>query len=462
MGELKYRKAEEMKGSGVEWIGRIPKEWEIKPLNYFFEENKKKNKRGLEKNVLSLSYGKIVRRDVETNFGLLPASFDTYQIVENGYLIFRLTDLQNDKRSLRVGLVREKGIITSAYLALMSKNININYMYNLYHTYDVQKVYYSMGSGLRQSMAYEDMKKLPTLHPSINEQQKIANFLDIKTAQFDSIISKKELLIEKLEEAKKSLISEVVTGKVKIVDGEMVQRQPEEMKDSGVEWLGMIPKDWNTTKLKYICTTVKGYAFNSSIFRDSGHPVVRASEIKSGTITKNEIFIDKNRVNKYKKVKLFENDIIMSTVGSTPDVKNSAVGQLAKIPSEFDGALLNQNTVIFRITNKLLLINNFLFLSLIGNKFRKFLDLHAHGTANQASLTLKDVFEFPIVLPQVLDQEKIISYLEDNIDRINEIINKTKPQIQKLKEVKQSLISEAVTGKIDLRDWEIIEEGGGQ
>jgi type I restriction enzyme S subunit len=85
----------------------------------------------------------------------------------------------------------------------------------------------------------------------LDEQRKIANFLDIKTAQFDSIIAKKEQLITKLEEAKKSLISEVVTGKVKIVDGQLVPRPPEEMKDSGVEWLGMIPNEWSLPKLKY-------------------------------------------------------------------------------------------------------------------------------------------------------------------------------------------------------------------
>ncbi|WP_235816462.1 restriction endonuclease subunit S [Bacillus massilinigeriensis] len=107
-----------MKDSGVEWIGEIPEHWEVKPLYSLYKENKLKNKRNVITNVLSLSYGKIKRRDVESNYGLLPDSFETYQIIQKDDIVLRLTDLQNDKRSLRVGLVNEEGIITSAYLGL--------------------------------------------------------------------------------------------------------------------------------------------------------------------------------------------------------------------------------------------------------------------------------------------------------------------------------------------------------
>ncbi|MEP7171252.1 MAG: hypothetical protein ABI855_17925, partial [Bacteroidota bacterium] len=100
----------ELKHSGVKWIGEIPEHWEVMPLYGILGERFIKNKEGQEQNVLSLSYGRIVRRNVEDNFGLMPESFNTYQIVVDGNIILRLTDLQNDKRSLRVGLVKEKGI----------------------------------------------------------------------------------------------------------------------------------------------------------------------------------------------------------------------------------------------------------------------------------------------------------------------------------------------------------------
>lgn len=107
--------------SGVEWVGDIPNSWEVRPLFGVAATESRKNETGAEKNVLSLSYGNIINRDVETNFGLLPASFNTYQLVEAGEIILRLTDLQNDKRSLRVGLSRQRGIITSAYLKLIAR-----------------------------------------------------------------------------------------------------------------------------------------------------------------------------------------------------------------------------------------------------------------------------------------------------------------------------------------------------
>ena len=104
----------EMKDSGIEWVGNIPVHWDVRPLYYYFAERKKKNYLGQEQNLLSLSYGKVIRKDINTSEGLLPDSFNGYNIIEPGDIVLRLTDLQNDKRSLRTGLVKEHGIITSA------------------------------------------------------------------------------------------------------------------------------------------------------------------------------------------------------------------------------------------------------------------------------------------------------------------------------------------------------------
>lgn len=108
----------EVKDSGIEWVGSIPTHWRIHPVYYYFGEGKNKNRLGQENNLLSLSYGKIVRKDINSSDGLLPESFNTYNIVEADDIIIRPTDLQNDKRSLRTGLVHERGIITSAYICL--------------------------------------------------------------------------------------------------------------------------------------------------------------------------------------------------------------------------------------------------------------------------------------------------------------------------------------------------------
>ena len=206
-----------MKYSGVDWIGDIPKTWEIKPLFSVCKDNKKKNFGNKIKNVLSLSYGTIKRRDVETNFGLLPVSFETYQILDDGDIVLRLTDLQNDKRSLRVGLVNEQGIITSAYTGLKIDNsINSGYLYNLLHFYDITKIFYGLGSGVRQSMNFSDLKRLPLVIPPINESDKIYNFLNQQTIYFDELIAKSKVQVNLLKEKRQTLITETVTGKIDV------------------------------------------------------------------------------------------------------------------------------------------------------------------------------------------------------------------------------------------------------
>lgn len=211
-----------MKDSGVEWIGEIPEHWEVKPLYSLYKENKLKNKGNENKNVLSLSYGKIKRRDVESNYGLLPDSFETYQILKKDDIILRLTDLQNDKRSLRVGLVNEDGIITNAYLGLKQSNKSASqYTYYLLHSYDLMKVFYGLGSGVRQSMGYTEMKKLPILLPPLEEQLEIIEFLKVKVPENESVIELLKKQIEKLKEYRQSLIYEAVTGKIDVRDMEI-------------------------------------------------------------------------------------------------------------------------------------------------------------------------------------------------------------------------------------------------
>lgn len=203
-----------MKDSGIEWIGEIPSEWKVHMLSQIFYQHKCKNKDLQENNLLSLSYGKIKRKNIDVAGGLLPESFDNYNIIDVNDIVLRLTDLQNDHKSLRVGIVKEKGIITSAYITLRSKeNIETDYFYYYLHTFDIHKGFYGMGCGVRQCLNFDELKKLKILYPSTKEQKSIVKFLDNKCAEIDNLILQKEKLITNLEEYKKSLIYEYVTGK---------------------------------------------------------------------------------------------------------------------------------------------------------------------------------------------------------------------------------------------------------
>lgn len=208
-----------MKDSGIEWIGEIPEHWKVDLLSLLFEEHKQKNTGLLCKNLLSLSYGKIVRKNIDSVGGLLPQSYDGYNVVDKGDIVFRLTDLQNDKKSLRTGLVRERGIVTSAYVTLRSrKSVLSAYYQYLFHSYDVMKVFYGMGDGVRQGMNYGDLRKMLIVTPPHSEQNEIVEFLDAKCTEIDNLISIKLSKIDSLKEYKKSIIYEYVTGKKEVIE----------------------------------------------------------------------------------------------------------------------------------------------------------------------------------------------------------------------------------------------------
>jgi type I restriction enzyme, S subunit len=203
--------------SGVEWIGRIPANWSVKPLFAAAKEVYRSNKGMVESNLLSLSYGKVVRRDINAGEGLLPDSFETYQIIEDGEIVMRLTDLQNDQKSLRTALATERGIVTSAYIVIRpSDSLNSEYLAHLMRAYDIQKVFYSMGGGMRQSMKFSDLRRLPLLIPSLQEQKAICSSLHPKLARIDQLVTKTERSIELLREHRSALITAVVTGKIDV------------------------------------------------------------------------------------------------------------------------------------------------------------------------------------------------------------------------------------------------------
>ena len=231
----------EYQDSEVPWVGDIPAGWAIKPMLTVAKESRLSNKGMVENNLLSLSFGRIVKKDIETLGGLLPESFETYQVINKNDVVFRLTDLQNDKRSLRTAICNEKGIITSAYVAITPSAID-PYFYNyLMRSYDQTKVFYNLGSGMRQSLKYDELKRLPVVLPSQNEQQKIVEYLDRETARIDNLIAEKQNFINLLKEKRQALISHVVT---KGLDPTV------KMKDSGIEWIGEVPEHWKVVPLK--------------------------------------------------------------------------------------------------------------------------------------------------------------------------------------------------------------------
>lgn len=181
--------------------------WQVKELREVATKHSISNQHVHHQNLLSLSYGKIKRKDINSNKGLLPASFDTYQMVKEGVVVMRFTDLQNDKKSLRVGLAKEEGIISPAYVCIYGKeSINADFLYQELHYYDsILKLFYSMGDGMRQTLSYTDITTMPISTPQMEEQKKVVDIYDT----LDRKITQTDTKLTKLRNIKQSLLQKM-------------------------------------------------------------------------------------------------------------------------------------------------------------------------------------------------------------------------------------------------------------
>ena len=423
-----------MKESSIDWIGQIPEEWEVAKVNHIFEEHKQKNRGNKEKNLLSLSYGRIIRKSIDSSFGLLPESFETYNIIQRGDIVLRLTDLQNDKRSLRVGLARENGIITSAYLTLRLKNLESNdsYMYYLLHTYDICKVFYNFGGGVRQGGTWSDIYKMELLIPPCNEQQKIADFLDKKTAQLDKAKALLEEQIRKLKDYRASLIYETVTkGLDKTVP----------MKDSGIDWIGQVPQGWGVKPIKYVVATpVTDGPHETPLLCETGIPFLSAEAVKNGVLDFNykRGYISLQDHERFKKkISPKKDDIFIVKSGAT----TGNVG-IVNTDEVFD---IWSPLALIRC-KKNLAVQKYIYYYLISNIFKAQVEFNwSFGT--QQNIGMGIIENIKLILPPLSEQINISDLLDKKTVQIDKLIQIKNQQIDNINKQRQTLIYDYVTGK---------------
>ncbi|WP_407798829.1 restriction endonuclease subunit S [Raoultella ornithinolytica] len=435
----KYQPYPEYKDSGVEWVGDMPHHWQTKPAFAVVMDQCIKNSDGAESNVLSLSYGNIVERDVENNFGLLPESFNTYQIVNQGDIVLRLTDLQNDKRSLRVGRSTLRGIITSAYLKLAcGKELDNRYAYRLLHSYDTTKVFYGMGGGLRQSMKFEDFRRLPFLLPPLEEQCTIAAFLDYETTRIDKLIAQQQRLIELLKEKRQAVISHAVTKGL---------NPDAPMKDSGVEWLGEVPEHWDVTRakflLKFITSGSRGWA---EFYSDEGELFFRITNLTRDTIRPkldSIQFVLPPAGAEGVRSRIRLGDLLVSITAD--------LGSVCVADSSINGGYVSQHVALIRPNTRVTSSDWLGYFILSDSSKEQLLGSGYGGTKIQ--LSLSDMRDLWVAFPPNEEQNEISVFLLDRIEHFETLMNRAQRQISLQQERRTALISAAVTGKIDLRGW---------
>lgn len=392
----------EMKDSGIAWIGAMPRAWKMNTIAQIFLQVKCKNTGLQEKNLLSLSYGKVKRKSIDTVEGLLPESFDGYNIIEKDDIVLRLTDLQNDHTSLRVGLAEERGIITSAYLTIRNRsNFCPKYLYYYLHSFDIAKGFYGMGAGVRQGLNWDGVKWLKILAPSVPEQERIAVFLDAECAEIDTVLEKTRASIEEYKKLKQAVITQAVTKGI---------RGDRPMKNSGIEWIGDIPAEWDYTKAKN-CVNIQ----NGSDPKTEGSIPVYGSGASSF-----------KTCGEYKE---------------GPSVLIGRKGATLHIPHYISTKFWNVDTA-FNVYAKPNFDLKFYFYCACSFDYRFYISQTTLPSMTQTAY--ENMF---LPLPSNDEQRAIASYLDNRCEEIDALIWKKQECLVEIENYKKSLIYEYVTGK---------------
>ncbi len=423
-----------MKDSGIEWIGEIPEGWKIVPVRSCFDEVRTKNSDGQEQNALQFKSGNIISK---TNFnasmdGYVADTITNYTVVLPDTVMINGLNLNYDFKSLRVALVKEKGVITSAYLAIFPdrKKISPQYATYLFKGYETKMAFHNMGAGIRKTLGYKEFKNQPLLLPSEKEQNKISSYLDSKCSHIDIMLSKIRSSIEEYKKLKQTVITQAVTKGV---------RGKREMKDSGVEWIGEIPKEWVIQKIKSISSRVNvGVVIRPSEYFDENGtvPFLRGINVKEYLISSdNMVYINESSNRILSKSQVHTDDILI--------VRDGSIGTSCVVPAEFDGA----NVVSMVIaTPSISCDSRFICYSLNSDVGKTQFTLTKIGSA-LTHTSVSAVSDIIVAVPSCAEQKEIADYLDAKCAEIDGLISKKEQLVKELESYKKSLIYEVVTGK---------------
>lgn len=418
------RRYDSYKDSGIAWVGEIPEHWELRRNKNCLEECKQEVGKSKDYALLSLTKKGVILRDLESNKGKFPKDFESYKVVQPNNIIFCLFDIDETPRT--VGLSSIYGMITGAYNIFTIKNIVPKYLYFLYESIDDKKGLKPLYTGLRKIIKTDRFLNAKLPFPPLDEQQNIVEFLDEKTAKIDTYIQEKEKEIHSLEELKQAEIAFAVTHGI----------NPDvPMKDSGIAWIGEIPEHWEIRSLRNFLSyvSIKGHGDKQllSVTRENG-VIVRNVESKE----ENHNFVPDD-LSGYKLVE--EGQFVINKMKSWQGSYGVSYYTGIVSPAYYVCNLRFENKRFFNIAIR-------------SKSYVPFFTQYSKGIrVDQWDLSPIALKNIPFIVPPLDEQQQIVEYTQQKTAQIDKYISDVKRQIDSLKEYRQILICDAVTGRINVQ-----------
>lgn len=417
------------KDSGIEWLGQIPTHWEMLRNKIFITEHDNVVGQDAYKyTLLSLTKQGVIQRDIESGKGKFPKEFDNYKIVESGNIIFCLFDVDETPRT--VGLSSIDGMITGAYNVFSIKGINSQFYYYYFLAVDEAKALRPLYSGLRKVVKTERFAGLRIPVPPEEEQRQIVAYLDYKSNKINERICQRERELQTLSELKQAEIAAVVT---RGLDPNVP------MKESGIEWLGKIPAHWEVRKIKNCLQerSEKGYPNEPILCATQSRGVIPQDMYDNRVVVVNKDF------DKLKLVKC--GDFVISLRSFQGGIEYAYYQGIISAAYTILTPKDKRNSEYFKHLFK-------------SHDFIQLLQTCVTGIREGQNINYAMLAKHFIPIPPIEEQQKIVLYIKNRLYVIDEYISKLKAEINYLQEYKQRLISDVVTGKVDVRGVEIPNE----
>lgn len=428
------------KDSGVDWIGQIPEHWNVTPLFCLMDEISQKNEYCTVTNQLQFKFGSIVEKSNQVVDSAVAKIISSYTIVNTDDIIINGLNLNYDFVTQRVAKVTKYGVITSAYICLRPKNLTFPCYFNyLLKTMDNKKMLNSMGTGIRQTLSYKQLRHINLSVPPISEQQAIVAYLDEETGKLDAAVEKLERMVEVLKERKQLIISKAVTRGLE---------DSVPLKDSGLEWIGQIPEHWSINRFKDIFTLNTGISFTKADLVETGQPVISYGQVHSklNQVAKANLSLIKYipqplTIGKQKSYCLPNDFIFADTSEDFDGCGNNFYNDSDSELSVFAGS----HTILAKLRCNI--EGKYLAYLFSTSLWRQQIRSRVNGV-KVFSITQSILKATSVILPPIAEQQAIAAYLDEKVGKLDEAIEKQLRMIELLKERKQILISDVVTGKI--------------